>query len=295
MAEITVDQKSGYSPTEKTRIYKRRIHRAIERVVVDKEEEAKEYGEIFKDLLSRGNTKYERIVAAFEIVHRLVPQAAVEKLRERYSYRRDEIPVSPKDYTLMDKIGYGGVNDVFFLRSNKEGGLSYVLKVNLGDGKGRDVENLVDLASEQKKEYEQIVEQFKGIPGLVPEEHHVVIHGPSFGKPAAAMIQPFIGDNIRDIFQDFKKEELQEVLKSNKYLTNQLTKFTKIVKDDSSLIEKELDILGERNLAVVGEEGTEKLLMMDPHFRSKPHRSDKTRGQIEEKLNYLQDIVETLK
>jgi len=290
MTEIAVNEKLGYSLPKKSGVYRRKLRRAIEQVFVDDKGENLNVSESFSTLLATDSSKYERTVAAFQIINQITPQAASGKLRKRYSYKQGSMPLSPKDYTLKDKIGYGGVNDVFLLQSNRKDTSSYVLKINLGGG-GSGVEDLLSVAKEQKGEYEYISEVYKDIPGLIPKEYYLIMHGPTMAIPVAAVIQPFIGENLRDVFEDFEKDELLDLLQRNKPLANQISKFAEVARTDESLIENELDLLGKDNLAIAGDKGDERLLLLDPHFRSHPIRSTETKKRIEERINYIEELA----
>jgi len=266
MAETAVSGKPESSLLRKVGVYGRKFRRAIEHVVVDKEGPV-EISKSFSTLLAVGSTKYERTVAALEIITGLTGRIPAGMLRERYAYKQDLMPFSPEDYALKDKIGFGGVNDVFLLQSNKEGVRSYVLKVNLCEW-GSGIKDLLSVAKEQKKEYERISTVYEGIPGLVPGELYLIMHGPSMRRPVSAMIQPFVEGDIRDVFVDFKKDELLDLLQKNRSLACQFAMFAEATRADGSLIENELDLLGMNNLAIVGDGGGERLLLLDPHFRS---------------------------
>lgn len=293
MTEATINEKPDYSLPEKASVYRRRFRRAIEQVFIDEQDQAVDVSKSFSTLLATDSSKYKRTVAALRIITRLTPQAPLGILRKRYAYKQDSMPLNPKDYTLKDKIGFGGINDVFLLQSNRKNTSSYVLKINLGERGGSGVENLLSAAKEQKKEYEKISAVYKDIPGLIPREYYLIMHGPSMGTPVAATIQPFVGESIRDVFVDFEKDELLDLLQRNKLLANQVTKFAKATRTDGSLIENELDILGMNNLAIVGEKGSERLLLLDPHFRSSVSRGAGAKRRIKERINYIEELAKT--
>ena len=289
MTETTVKVKPDYSLAEKAVVYRKRLHRAIDQVFIDEQKQAVDINESVSSLLSPGNGRYKRTVAALRLISQFAPQAAIKQIREKYAYKQDFMPFNPRDYTLREKIGFGGMNDVFLLQGSRADNPSYVLKINLGES-GEGLDKLLSTAKEEREGYERISMAYKDVPGIIPEEHHLIIHGPSLGRPVAASIQPFIGENIRDIFVDFKKDELQDLLQRNKPLREQLTGFIKATLSDNTLIESELDLLGRNNLAIVGSEGEERLLMLDPHFRSGKVRNPNARKQIEERILYLEEL-----
>lgn len=291
MAEITVKRKPDYSLPEKAAVYRRRFRRAIEQVFIDEKDQVVDVNESVSTLLSPGSGRYKKTVAALRIITQLAPQKPMKKLRERYAYRQDSMPFNPKDYTLKEKIGFGGVNDVFLLQASGKESPSYVLKVNLGESNERGLKKLLSTAKEQKGEYERIAAAFKDTAGVIPEEYYLIIHGPSMDQPVMATIQPFIGENVRDIFVDFEKDELQDLLQRNKPFSKQLAGFVKVARSDSYLIENELDVLGRNNLAIVEDKGKERLVMLDPHFRPSKTRRPEMRSKIEARINYLEKLT----
>lgn len=290
MVEAAVKEKPGYLLPEKVAVYRRRFRRVIEQVFIDEKDQAIDLKEAAATLLSPGNSKYKRTVAAFRIITQAAPQITMKKLRERYAYKQDLMPFNPKDYTLKEKVGFGGMNDVFLLQASGRENPSYVLKINLGES-GEGLEKLLSTAKEQKEEYERIAAAYKEVAGVIPKEYYLIMHGPSLDQPVAATIQLFVSENLRDIFVDLEKDELQDLLQRNKPLLKQLAGFIKATRQDSFLIENELDLLGRNNLAIVGGKGEERLLMLDPHFRSSRGRSPYAREQIEERIQYLEEIT----
>ena len=290
MTEATVKEKSKYSLPEKATVYRRRVRRAIEQVLIDEKDQAVDLSESVSKLLSPSNSRYKRAVAGLRIISEFTPQMPMKKLRERYSYKQDSMPFNLRDYTLKEKIGKGCINDVFLLQANKKDVPSYVLKIDRGEI-GERLEKLLSTAKEQKEDYERIAAAYKDLPGLIPKEYYLVMHGPSMRQPVAATIQPFVGENLRDIFVDFEKDELQGLLQRNKTLHEQLDGFVKATRADNTLVEDELDLLGINNLAIVGGKGGERLLMLDPHFRPSRSRSPNYRNQIEECVGYLEKLT----
>jgi hypothetical protein len=82
--------------------------------------------------------------------------------------------------------------------------------------------------------------------------------------------------------------------KKNSGLAAQVKQFVDITNSNTQLLDNELDLLGEDNLAVVGKAGEERLLMLDPHFRSKPYRNPDMKKEITRRLNYLSELSDTV-
>jgi hypothetical protein len=108
------------------------------------------------------------------------------------------------------------------------------------------------------------------------------------------MLQIFEHGPIRDIFGCFSPDELGNLLKRNNILSAQLKAFVDITRSNRQLISNEIDLLGQNNLAVVGSEGHERLLLLDPHFRAADVRKPKTEAQIRKRVSYLDIITQSV-
>lgn len=101
---------------------------------------------------------------------------------------------------------------------------------------------------------------------------------------------------MRDIFRDFAKDELVDLLNDNKKLRGEFNKFIGETLKHSERENETLDLIGPKNLSIVEENGRYKLLVLDPHWI---HHTDVGGDDAVEKTNwrlaYLKQILEIIK
>lgn len=292
---MSEDHEIPMVPSNKLRHYKNMLRRVGEQVFVDDAEDPG-IGMNLHIILAPDSSKYDRTTAATHLVSNLLPEKIKDRLSRRLGYTQDELPIDPRKYLLTRKIGSGGVNDVFLLQHQKEEDkestqYSYVIKVMILSMSEPDTDRMVAMASQQKKDFDYIAGKFEHIPGLVPPEYFIVAHGPRNGRPAVIAIQPYMGGEIRDVFAEGFKQELKELVDRNENARDQIREFVKVVRNNPDLIDNELDLLGEGNLAIVGEEGNERLMLLDAHPKLKHGRSDEKKQEISDRIKYLEDLV----
>jgi len=269
--------------------YINQAHRAVEVVFVD-ETVIRNPIEV---LLGEQHSKYERVVAGLYLVSRLMPSLVKSNIRKDFDYSQDKMPFNPNVYVLKEKIGSGGANDVFLLSAQENGLPSYALKVCHASREAQNTEKIVQMAREQRAEYQRIAFAYKAIDDLIPREHYFIAHGPRAGEPVSVMLQVFIGEDMKDVFKDISKDEFVDLLRNNGFLNRQLAGFITATESNPALIENDLDLLGKNNLVVAGDKGEERLILLDPHFISVGCRSPETRSEIVRRFNYLKEISES--
>lgn len=266
--------------------YRMQTARAIEGVFFEKAEVANPW-----DVLLGGeSSKSEKMVAGMYLLSRFAPFLVKKNPERRYLSSQDKVPFDSKKYSLKENISFCGANDVIVLDSQDDSAPSFVLKVNQVSEFLGNEEDSFKIAREGRNEYERIAAAYRRISGFVAPESHLVIHSPKTGKPVAAVLQIFVGGNIRDIFRDFTKEELQELIRNNDAFFQQLNDFISITENNSFLIEDELDLAGNNNLAVIGDRGKERLTLLDPHFIPVCSRNSASKEKIKRRFNYLREI-----
>lgn len=273
--------------------YKRGFNSAFADVFVNPERFPR-FDEDLGDLLKPGKSRYEWMVSALKVIDSIIPKTIRGNIRNEYGFATDNIPFNANDYQVGKKLGSGGENSVFLLSSQKNNLPSYVLKINHLSHFENNPNKLLKAGMEQKKEYEEIKDKFAEVEGLVPQENYLILHGIKNKKPALAMIQPFMGDNLRDLFNDFEKDELLNVIEKNPSFKKQLTSFVGVILSNGDLIDREIDILGSNNVIVINDNGEEKLIMLDPHFRSVHARGTNTREQIRRRVLYLKTLIDNI-
>jgi len=180
------------------------------------------------------------------------------------------------------------------LKAQRENLESYVLKINRISFRNQNINSLLQTAKKEKEEYEEIKEIYKDMPDLIPNEEYIIINGLKNNKIAVAMLQPYQDENLRDIFQIQENDMLLSLIQKNKNLREQVKKFTDISLSRDDIVGREIDILGRNNLAIVGNEGEERLILLDPHFRAESGRSQKTQEKIRNRLKDLKRLADEI-
>jgi hypothetical protein len=271
--------------------YRREFNSAFADVFINPERFPR-FDEDLGNLVKPGKSRYEWAVSALKVIDSIIPKSIRGNIKSEYGFATDNIPFDSNDYQIGKRLGSGGENSVFLLSSQKNNLPSYVLKINHLSHFENNPGKLLKAGMVQKKEYEEIKDNFAEIDGLIPQENYLILHGNKNKKPALAMIQPFMGDNLRDLFNDFEKDELLNVIEKNPSFKKQLTSFVKVLLSNNDLVDREIDILGNNNVVVVNNNGEEKLIMLDPHFRSVYVRGINTREQIRRRVLYLNELIE---
>ncbi|MEK7598170.1 MAG: hypothetical protein AAB487_00340, partial [Patescibacteria group bacterium] len=236
-------------------------------------------------ILRSGESKFKRTQALLSLVRKVMP------VEIGYDYKKENLPFSPESYEFKDgTIGQGGENDVYLLESKDAGNPSWALKINHQD-KG-DVKELTERAKEIKSEYEKVKSWYETIPDLVPKEYSVILEGPRDSQAAIATLQEYYGSEIRDIFRDISKEELNDLLAGNPSLSKDLFSFIKISEEQAKQSGEMIDFLGPKNISLIKVGGTDKLILLDPHLISNPQRNEeKVKVEQWKKLESLREFV----
>lgn len=238
-----------------------------------------------KEVLSaKSSSKRFLIKAGLALIYNNLPEDLRSRLHEKLF---EKLPLHIKgegEYRILEKIGSGSTNSVYLL-SNRDK-KSYALaqsKLSF-----RDTSSALRFSERQKLEYEYFKRIFKDIPGLIQRESYAIYERDD-GASSVMFIREFVPGPLKDIF-DIPKDELNKLLTNNQLLSNQLTKFVEIsIKNKNVIVGEQLDILGNNNLAIAGEKGNERLILLDPHTRV--NKISFAEKKINDRLEYLKDIV----
>lgn len=247
--------------------------------------QTKSLGQIVKESIEKGwPSELDALAFGLTVIYNGLPNSIKKSLQEKTF---EKIPLDIPEignYRVMDRLGSGGMNIVYFLSSHEEDSFSVGLK-----RKGFDTaKEAWKYARDQKREYEYFRNMYKNIPGLIPEENYVVYKNHR-DEMSVMFVRDYIPEPLRDIFK-IPKEELENVITRNSEFRDQLLKFVTISLENSDIIlNEELDIPGDKNLAVVGDKGKERLVLLDPHtiLTKKPE----IRSRVENRLNQLKDVL----
>lgn len=211
---------------------------------------------IINELIRSPRGKTGRFLAVTHLTEKIVP--GFEDFMSELLLSFDNLPMQIDEVSFA---GSGGEQNVFKIKS---GDKIFALKIHKLSQmySGCDFGNQVRRV---KNDYRLVCDWFGHIPGFIPKEIHFVGHSPIFGVSALMTIQPFIEEQINGVFEDFTEEKFIDVLGENQNLRKSYLLFS-----DKLLNlwrrRKCIDLLGEKNLSVLGERVDRlKLYFGDPH------------------------------
>ena len=273
---------------------------AIEDVFIENQHQT--FEENIETLFSLDSPKREKLKAGLDVLHKIFPEPFKKYVEDRFAYRFELLPLSDELERPGKKFGKGGANIVFLLEAQNSTQDSIMLKIPY-----RGTLAPEEYAKKDRQEYLEIEEAFGDLEDFVVSEQHLVMHSPRGGKPTAAVVQKFQGTNVRDIFTEIGEGELREMLLQEENIRTTLTGFLDILRERPELIEKEIDILGKKNLSIVETEDGPKLRFLDPHYRANTGEETDSVEQITdageepdsvqritERCSYLQGVLDSL-
>ncbi len=271
--------------------YKHRIKLALEEGIVERNSPEKA-SKLIKEILNKKNGRYKKLVACVQLIKQALPTALSESLVKKLDQKDfSHLPFNPKKIILKDKIGAGYVSKVYLLESQTENQTSFVIKLDFCHY--GDTEKLQQIAKQNNQDYEFVRQYYQDLPDLVPSELSFITTVQKNKQPIIATIQAFIGSDIRDVFNDFSHLELVKLLKKDNDLQQDFIKFVDLTLNLAEKQQKVIDLLGEKNLVIVENQGKYYLKFLDPHLISSLIKSTTERSQrLQEAISYLKNIKE---
>lgn len=245
--------------------YQSSLIRAMEVGLVDYEK-GDETRKTLASQVIRGQRRFERVLAVFKLAKEVMPEAVEQSgILEKLLQNPSQLPFSLEQLRFRGRIGHGGENDVYLLESQKEDTPSWALKISRYTNGS--LEHLTRVASELKNEYNRVQRAYHELsPRVIPPEHQLIVHGLQGGKGAVATLQPFIGNKLRDFFEDLTPRGRVRLMKENPPLAQDVTVFHRVTQERFSTPGgKVIDLLGPKNLSVLETEEGAQLLLLDPH------------------------------
>ena len=207
-----------------------------------------------RTVLDFGASNYDRVAAGTNLVNAIIP-GSVKKISAPLRNTAG-FPLPDVEVELMS---YGSGSTVFLL---KQPGKKWVLKV-YRRSLGKKGQSLDQIANHFKTKYQKVCSWYNDGFDLVPPAHFLLINGPIFGSPAAAVLQKFIDGRKHDLFLDFTDEDILHLMEKN---SNLLEQFLYFIKKTLSIFEsynKCFDFLGRENLMLVKNNDNYRLLVID--------------------------------
>ncbi len=198
--------------------------------------------------------KRDRLVSLISLGDALIP-GMTSSLSSMLRNTRS-IPLSA---VSTEFIGYGSGTTVFLIRTADS---SIVLKV-VRRSLGKQLGDLIKLAREFREKYDVVSSLYGKDSGIILPAQFLVLTSPVAQTRAAAIVQPYMGSNTKDLFKDFSDEDLVLLLKHHDHLRRQFVSFCERTISIYSDHNQILDLIGPKNVMVVNHKHDPKMVVID--------------------------------
>lgn len=238
-------------------------------------------------LLNPNKANYDRVAAIAHLIDRLVPGAMTAFIR--LLIRDSKFPF--RDVSLVP-LGYGSGSTVFRLPGRD---CDHVLKI-YRRSLGKRSRPLMALTAEFKEKYDTVSAWYNGAVQLVPPAQFLILHGPILAGPAAAVLQPYIEGEIKDLFCDFSDAQLLAMMADDPDFRRQFLFFAQQTVRIWAEQGMCLDMLGYGNVAMIENEtgtGCRLLIIDNGIFRLEEIRKKSPRAfaRLEQYLSRLRSLL----
>ena len=220
--------------------------------------------ELASTILNPQTAKRQKIASGVNLIGKIIP-GFEEHLANIICAAGNKVPFDSD----LEIISFeGGENYVFFmtpLPNNESGPKQKILKVAKAS-LGMNSEKLMEYVQRMKSEYKEVSEWYEDIPGFTVPEEIVILNSHLLRLPGVATVQDFVPGKFRGIFEDFRDGELVQTLNNNPTLREKFIIFGDRL---FSVLQKEgkiIDLIGQRNVAIVENNGDRSLIHIDPHI-----------------------------
>ena len=248
------------------------------------------------DQIIHDPAKRKKLQGAMQIIARLFPKKAISIGHDlmQPNTSTNKLPFSEEDLHFDKKIDHGCINEVFFLQAQREGMESLVLKLNYQDHGSAG--ELAEIATRQKHEYVRIKELYKEMPDFIPWQASMIIESPQTHTPVIATVQEFQSGQLKDLFEDYSKEDLIDLLCQHEELKGTFEKFVDITLAHWQEEGEVIDLLGKKNLDLIEGVNEPALVFIDPEgiYNDNDDKYDR-RELFHERLNYLEGVRNDLR
>lgn len=224
-----------------------------------------------------------RLLAGIHLVNKMLP---IEPLLEKHLITFDGLPFNFAG-RAPQFLASGSGHNVYAVNFD---GRPMVLKIGY-NSYGMERKKLLERADMMYSRYRTISDWFRAIPGFIPDEQFLVVHGPLRGYPVIGILQPYL-DNMRGIFEDYSEAAFVDLLRRDSHLREQFQTVVAVlnaVYDEQGIC---IDLLGDANLVVVDDNGTDSLRFIDPNkVIVIGEQAPKTRQQYAERMAHLNRLL----
>ena len=239
-----------------------------------------------KSILDPIKSKYKRTISIINWLDRAIP--GVSAKLSRLMYKNNLYPWKPVSNQL---IAAGSGAAVFIINWKNEEKVLRIYRKSIGKPFG----GLLEIARHYKQNYEGMRIRYGASPDLVLPMDFLIISGLPLGIPVAASLQPYIGGQKQDIFEDFSDEEILDLLNTHENLRKQFLLFARQTLDQWKEQETCFDFLGRENLMLIKENETYRLHIadvglfeLDAVAKKYPEKIDRIEARVK-KLAFLYD------
>lgn len=246
------------------------------------------------EIIARSPAKSEKLISALCLIKECMPEFLSDSISAKLD-RNDfnKLPFCFEQLEFKGQIGRGAISKAYLLESKDKNGPSFVVKIEYKNS--GTVDELMETARQNREDYKKIREIYSSMPELIPEEITVLLSHRKSGEPSAATIQKFLGNNLRDVFNDFSREELLKILRNSRSLGDDFIKFTKISVELERNSSEVIDLLGDKNLSIAKQGEKFNLVFLDPHLVSSTKSDDEERAsRLKKALSYLNEISQEI-
>lgn len=142
-------------------------------------------------------------------------------------------------------------------------------------------------ASHLQREHDYYSAMF---PGLVPSEQFVVFNDYKT-NPSVLCVKEFYPQPIRDLWS-IDQNELLQICTTNNYFMDQFRQFSSTcISNLDELVSIGFDVVGTCNIAVVGDNHTARLVLLDPHNVNEPEKFGQCTRDC---VSYLSNVLSEL-
>lgn len=239
-----------------------------------------------KTIRSPNISNYERMIITANLADRLIPRSV--SWIAKWMLKNPRFPWQPVNVALL-AFGSGAA----VLKLSLRDGRDEVLRM-YGRSLGKSRQQLVEVASYYKKNYELIVNWYGNIPGLVLPMDFMILDGFPLIGPVATSFQQYVDGQKFDLFEDFSDQELLSLFASSNFLREQFVLFANQTIQQWSGQKMCYDFLGRENVMLVKNSGNYQLNIVDVgifKFDNPEHNTPDKVARIKERIARLRELL----
>lgn len=236
----------------------RRIKRKTDLVTISAMSISKKDREIsIPTILNRKSSNWNRALSTLDALYKILP--GVESFHKKYLFQPTALPLKV-DQILLENQGKEQIVFKTVLKNKK----TVAIKTNFLSR----IHPSFNHAIRVKYEYETIKNLYKDMSGFVITEHHFLSHtkgGIKKQNDVLVTLQPYIDPPHNGLFEDYSVKEILDLANKHPSFRDELCKFINITLENLSINKFMPDIVGDRNVLVLENSDSPKLLFIDPH------------------------------